>query len=267
MYLLSGDIGNTTAKLVLLEKSGDGEWEQVQNCRMETRPVPEPGQWTAAVLDMLKDLPPEERPVEAVISSVVPEATRSMAEGIRSAEGTEPLVISCESDTGLILDVPEPETIGTDRLADAAWAAANCELPAVTADLGTATTLSVIEEGGVFLGGSITLGVTAQLKSLGDRTAQLPALDAAAPGELIGKTTESNLLTGAVTGTAALIDGMAERIGEELGKDVTLVLTGGHAPLVSPLCRTPHQYEPQLLLKGLALIYEREKARTETEEE
>ena len=146
--------------------------------------------------------------------------------------------------------------MGKDRLVDAAYAAANFPLPVVTVDLGTATTFNVVDKDRVFRGGVICPGLSTGLRALGERCAQLPQVHLGSPKKAIGTNTESCMLSGSVLGTAVLIDGMVQRIEEELGSPATLVVTGGLAKYVTPLCRHPLAYDPELLMKGLALLYQ-----------
>ena len=123
-------------------------------------------------------------------------------------------------------------------------------------DLGTATTFNVVDADRVFRGGVICPGLSTGLRALGDRCAQLPQVHLASPKSAIGTNTESCMLSGSVMGTAVLIDGMVQRIEEELGQPVTLVVTGGLAKYVTPLCRHALTYDPEMLMKGLALLYQ-----------
>ena len=123
-------------------------------------------------------------------------------------------------------------------------------------DLGTATTFNVVDENRVFRGGVICPGLSTGLRALGERCAQLPQVHLGSPKSAIGTNTEKCMLSGSVMGTAVLIDGMVQRIEEELGQPATLVVTGGLAKYVAPLCRHPLTYDPELLMKGLALLYQ-----------
>ena len=154
------------------------------------------------------------------------------------------------------MGVPDPHAVGKDRIVDAAYAAANFPLPVITVDLGTATTFNVVDENRVFRGGVICPGLSTGLRALGERCAQLPQVHLSSPKNAIGTNTESCMLSGSVLGTAVLLDGIAARIEEELGRPATLVVTGGLAKYVTPLCRHPLTYDPELLLKGLALLYQ-----------
>ena len=192
----------------------------------------------------------------AVLTSVVPQITGALAACARHYTGRDPVIVGPDIRTGLTMGVPDPAAVGKDRIADAAYAAANYPLPVITVDLGTATTFNVVDEEKVFRGGVICPGLSTGLRALGDRCAQLPQIHLARPRRAIGTTTQESMLSGAVMGTAVLLDGMAARIEEELGSPATLVLTGGLAKYVAPLCRHPLTYDPELMMKGLALLYE-----------
>ena len=191
-----------------------------------------------------------------IISSVVPPITEAVRAAARTLLGVEPMVVDGQTETGLVVTLPEKEKIGRDRLVDAAYAAANFPLPIVTVDLGTATTFNVVDKDRVFRGGVICPGLSTGLRALGERCAQLPQVHLGSPKKAIGTNTESCMLSGSVLGTAVLIDGMVQRIEEELGSPATLVVTGGLAKYVTPLCRHPLTYDPELLMKGLALLYQ-----------
>ena len=200
-----------------------------------------------------------EKPIRfegAVLTSVVPQITGALAECARYYTGKKPVIVSPEIRTGLTMGVPDPHAVGKDRLVDAAYAAANFPLPVITVDLGTATTFNVVDENRVFRGGVICPGLSTGLRALGERCAQLPQVRLSSPKAAIGVNTESCMLSGSVLGTAVLLDGITQRIEEELGRPATLVVTGGLAKYVTPLCRHPLTYDPELLLKGLALLYQ-----------
>lgn len=192
----------------------------------------------------------------AVLTSVVPQITPALAECARHYTGRKPVIVSPEIRTGLTMGVTEPNAVGKDRLVDAAYAAAHFPLPVITVDLGTATTFSVVDKQKVFRGGVICPGLSTGLRALGERCAQLPQVRLGVPGQAIGPDTQSAMLSGAVLGAAVLLDGVTQRIEEELGTSATLVVTGGLARYVTPLCRHPLVYDPELLMKGLAMLYQ-----------
>lgn len=202
-------------------------------------------------------------PEGAILSSVVPQVTGPVAESVEEITGLKPIIVGKDTDYGLQIDVYEPDKVGRDRLVDACWAANNLPLPAVTADLGTATTLNVILPGKIFAGGVICTGIQTGLNALAWRAAQLPKLELKIPENIIGKNTEECMLSGAVAGTAGMLDGLVASIEAEIGSPVSMLITGGGGEYVSPLVRHPHVFDKHALLKGLVLLYERNKQKSE----
>lgn len=224
-----------------------------------TGKVPTNREWTAAeyteqIRPILGD-PSQYR--GAILSSVVPVVAEAVKEAMVTLTGEPPMVMGPDTVTGLTMDVPEPDKVGRDRIVDAVWAAENYPLPAVTADLGTATTLNVILPGKIFAGGVICTGIQTGLNALAWRAAQLPRLKLEVPSHVIGKNTQECMISGAVAGTAAMLDGLVADIEEELGQKVTFLITGGGGEYVTSLVRHEHVFDPDMILKGLALIYER----------
>lgn len=255
--LLAVDIGNTTICFGGLEKDAGGEYTLRFALRTDTRRKQSGEEYLRILRGLLAETGTAPDSFEgAVLSSVVPCLDEALLSCAREITGTEPLVIGSESRLGLTIGVPEPEKVGRDRLVDAAWAASRFPLPVVTVDMGTATTFNVVDENRVFLGGVIAPGLATGLDALIGKAAQLPEIALFAPGRVIGRTTAECMRSGAVLGAAAMIDGIVQRIEAELGKPVSLVLTGGLARHVEKLCTHPHVYDPALLLKGLALLYE-----------
>ena len=192
----------------------------------------------------------------AILSSVVPQLTQAMCQAAGALLGKKPMVVDSNTKTGLRMEVPEPDKVGRDRLVDAAWAAEYYPLPAVTADLGTATTLNLVLPGKIFAGGIICAGLQTCLNALHQRAAQLPQLELEIPEKIVGKNTTECMLSGAVAGTAAMIDGLVASIEEELGTKVTLLLTGGGGKYVTGFLRHEHVFDTDMTRKGLALLYE-----------
>ena len=249
--LLAVDIGNSNICIGILEKD-----EVRFTTRMVTRPRCTADEYTAELKFLLRRLNVDPSQANgAIVCSVVPGLTRPLAEACRRLTGLEPLLVSTELDTGLTMDVDEPARVGQDRLADAAAAADRYPLPCMTVDLGTATTYNVIGVGGVFLGGFIVPGVQTSLRAISAGTAQLPPIAPETPGHLIGKNTVACLNNGAMFGTAAMLDGLADRVEKELGQPLTVVATGGLAPYIMPCCRRKVHYDADLLFHGLALLY------------
>ena len=252
--ILAIDIGNTTVAL-----GGIKDGRVCFVAHMDTVRTRTAAEYRAEMEKVFSHRRHPERPARfegAVLTSVVPQITGALAECARHYTGKKPVIVSPEIRTGLTMGVPDPHAVGKDRIVDAAYAAANFPLPVITVDLGTATTFNVVDENRVFRGGVICPGLSTGLRALGERCAQLPQVHLSSPKNAIGTNTESCMLSGSVLGTAVLLDGITARIEEELGRPATLVVTGGLAKYVTPLCRHPLTYDPELLLKGLALLYQ-----------
>ena len=242
--ILAIDIGNTTVAL-----GGIRDGRVCFVARMDTVRTRTAAEYRAEMDKIFAHRRHPERPMRfegAVLTSVVPQITGALAECARHYTGKKPVIVSPDIRTGLTMGVDEPRAVGKDRLVDAAYAAANFPLPIVTVDLGTATTFNVVDKDRVFRGGVICPGLSTGLRALGERCAQLPQVHLGSPKKAIGTNTESCMLSGSVLGTAVLIDGMVQRIEEELGSPATLVVTGGLAKYVTPLCRHPLTYDPEL---------------------
>ncbi len=252
--ILAIDIGNTTVALGGLR---DGKVCFVAH--VDTVRDGDEAHYTKALKQAFSKRRYPDRPLRfegVVLTSVVPSITKVLANCARAYTNKPPLIIGPEICTGFTMGVENPAGVGKDRIADAAYAAANFPLPVITVDLGTATTFSVVNQDGVFCGGAISPGLSTGLRALNERCAQLPNVRLAAPKQVIGKDTMACMLTGSIVGAAALIDGMVLRMEEELGQACSVVVTGGLAKYVTPYCKHPLTYDAQLMMKGLALLYE-----------
>lgn len=187
-----------------------------------------------------------------VIASVVPNATQELVDALASICTLKPIQVSSTT-AGIQILVDYPERVGADRIANAV-AASLYPLPVLVMDTGTATTLTVVDSDGSLIGGTISLGLLSSARALHQMTAQLPLSDLARPTAQIGRNTEDSIRSGLLNGTAAMLEGMADRIASEMNQNLTLVLTGGNASRLLPHFRRPLVHDPHLLLKGLYLI-------------
>ena len=195
----------------------------------------------------------------AIMSSVVPPLNATLSSAVKKILGFHPMLVGYGMKTGLNIKMDNPKTVGSDMIVDAVAALKDYPCPIVVIDMGTATTMSVIDQGGNYIGGVILPGLRVSLDSLSSKTAQLPNISLDIPKKVIGKNTIDCMRSGIMYGTAAMLDGMLDRVEEELGFSTTVVATGGMAQFIAPLCRREIRLEKDLLLKGLNIIYQKNK--------
>jgi type III pantothenate kinase len=193
----------------------------------------------------------------AVLSSVVPPITPGFVAALRRLTGRAPLVVGERPVRGLRLRVPDPGSVGPDRIANALAVQARYGAPAIVVDLGTATTLDVVDRRGDYIGGAIAPGVWTSSEELFRRAARLTRVELALPRRAIGRTTEECLQSGIVFGYAGMVDALVRRVAGELGGRPRVVATGGLAPLLAPLCETVQGVDEWLTLQGLLEAHRR----------
>lgn len=191
-----------------------------------------------------------------VISSVVPEVTDKVSEVMKIITGKNVLVVKNDIETGIIIATDFPDKVGTDLIVDSVAAMMEYGGKIVIFDMGTATTCSVVDEG-TYLGTIIIPGVAISNEALVKRASQLPPIEFKAPKNLIGKNTIESMQSGIVYASAAMVDGLIKRVEDSLNTEVTVIATGGIAGLIIPYCERNIIYEPDLLLKGLWYLYDK----------
>lgn len=194
---------------------------------------------------------------DAIISSVVPIVGSAVSRAIEYITGKAPMILGPGVKTGLNIKIDNPAQLGADLAAGAVGALDKYPMPCVIIDMGTATTLSVLDENGAFRGGAIAAGIRSTLDALSTNTAQLPFINLQAPDSVIGSNTVSSMQSGLILGAAAMLDGMIDRIAEEIGEPASVVATGGLAEMVVENCRREIIIDNNLLLDGLYKIYKK----------
>ncbi len=197
---------------------------------------------------------------DAIISSVVPSVTATLKEAVIKYTGKKPMVVGAGIKTGLNIVIDNPAQLGADLVVDAVAGLDEYPVPQIIIDMGTATTLSVINAKKQYIGGVIMTGMAVSMNALADKTSQLPKISFEAPKKVIGSNTVDCMKSGIMYATASSLDGMISRIEEELGETCTVIATGGLSGLVIPLCKKNIILDDDLLLKGLSLIYQKNKA-------
>lgn len=193
----------------------------------------------------------------AIISSVVPLITEPLAMAIKLLIGRKTLIVGPGMKTGINIGIDNPAQLGSDLLVDSVAASALYPKPLIVADMGTATTLSVITEKNTIIGGAILPGVRTSLNALTAKAAQLQQVSIEAPKRAIGSNTIDCMKSGVVFGNASMLDGMIERFNEELGTKCFVVSTGGLAEVISQYTKHKVVYNPNLLLEGLYILYKK----------
>jgi len=197
----------------------------------------------------------EPAPEDVVISSVVPSVEREIVQMCERWMDIPPTVIDPVDMEIMPLDVDFPREVGADRVVNCYGALRLFGAPAVVIDFGTATTFDIVSEDGTYRGGMIMPGPGIAAEALFEKTALLPKVDFRRPTGLIGRNTVASIRSGLYYGLLAQVEGIVERIREELGTTIRVVATGGISRILAKECPVLDAFEPLLTLKGLALIH------------
>ncbi|MBE5847260.1 MAG: type III pantothenate kinase [Lachnospiraceae bacterium] len=192
-----------------------------------------------------------------IISSVVPPLNNIMVRAIDKLLGTTPMIVGPGIRTGLNILMDNPASVGADLIVNAVAGIRCYGAPLIMIDMGTATTVSLVDEKANYVGGMILPGVRVSLDSLVSRTSQLPRIGLDAPKKLIGKNTIDCMKSGIIMGQASAMDGLIDRICDEMGRKIPVVATGGLSSSIIPFCRNEVIIDNDLTLKGLKYIYDK----------
>ena len=249
--ILAVDIGNSNIVI-----GGVKEDTILFEARLRTDPTKTSDEYCIDVKMILEVYHVAAADVEgAIISSVVPQVMNSIKTALKKLCGVEPLVVGPGLKTGLNIKIENPAQTGADLVVGCVAALREHKPPMIVIDMGTATTMIALDETGAFIGGCIAPGVKISMDALTDRTALLPGLQLDQPKKAIGRNTIDCMRSGIMMGSACMLDGMVQRMEEELGAKATVVVTGGIARFIIPMCRTPMIYDKDLLIKGLIHLY------------
>ncbi|MGM9641262.1 MAG: type III pantothenate kinase [Faecousia sp.] len=250
--VLTIDIGNSNIVLGGVE-NGSIQFQ----ARMVTDSIKTSDQYCAELKTMLElfHVKPEE--VEgSIVGSVVPPVLNSFRTAIRKLTGKNCLVVGPGIKTGLNIQIDNPGQTGADLVVGAVAALRGYQPPLILIDMGTATTISVLNQEGALIGGCVCPGVKISLDALTSKAALLPAISLDRPKRAIGRNTIDCMRSGIMLGTASMLDGLIGRMEEELGTKTTVVITGGLSKFIAPLCKTKMIYDEDLILKGLWALYQ-----------
>ena len=251
--ILAIDVGNTNIVLGMIE---NGEILNVVRIHTDLR---ETGTEYAIKLRQVTDFYGIDlKSFEgAIISSVVPPVTESLRLAVESLIGKKPLIVGPGMRTGMNVRIDDPSTMAGDLVVGSVAAIACYGAPLIVIDMGTATTMVVIDNEGSYRGGAIIPGIKLSYGALSSGTSLLPDIAILPPKRVIATNTVDSMRSGAVYGTAAMLDGMIDRMEKEIGYPCTVVATGGLARTVVQNCSRDIIYDADLLLKGLWVLYDR----------
>lgn len=253
--ILAIDIGNTNIVMGGIDKKKTYFIERLSTVRTKTEL-----EYAVDIKTVLDIYHIDKSLIEGcIISSVVPQITNIAKLAAEKILKVKPMVLGPGIKTGLNIMMDHPASTGADLVADAVAGIAEYSLPLIVIDMGTATTASVIDANKNYIGGMILPGVRISLDALTSRASQLSGISIDAPKHVIGKNTIECMKSGVLYSNAGALDGIIDRIEEELGQPATVVATGGLAKKIVPYCRKKIILDEDLLLKGLLIIYEKNK--------
>ena len=253
--ILAIDVGNTNIVIGCID---GGEILNVVRIHTDTRETE--AEYTIKLKEIIYAYGMDLKSIDgAILSSVVPPVTEAIRRAVRQLTGLDCMVVGPGVRTGMNVRVDDPGTVAGDLIVGGVAAMHYYGTPAIVLDLGTATTATVIDRNGCFSGGAIMPGVKLSYGALAAGTSLLPEISITPPKKCIATNTVDCMRSGAVFGTAAMIDGLIDRMEEELGMKCTVVATGGLASSIVPCCRHEIVFDDDLLLKGMWYLYEKNK--------
>jgi len=249
--LLVIDAGNTNIKLGLYEKE-----KLCSTFRLATERQKTDDQFAVILFSFFQAYNINYSDIDGcIISSVVPPITAPLQLGVKKLLGIDSIVLGAGIKTGLNIKIDDTSAIGSDIVASCVAAAAFYDCPCIVIGMGTATTISVLDETKTMIGGSLIPGVSISLNALISTSALLPSVSLDAPKKVIGTNTDECMRSGIVLGSACMLDGMIEKIETALNQSCTLIATGGIAPTIVTKCKHDIILRDDLILEGLRLIY------------
>ncbi len=253
--ILAIDVGNTNIVLGGIEKGKEVFSVRISSDRNKTA-----DQYALDIQGILSMHNVKISEIEGgIISSVVPYLQTVIPQAVKILTGIDIMIVGPGIKTGLNIKTDNPGAVGSDLIVGAVAARAKYKLPIAIIDMGTATTVAVMDDKGSYLGGMIIPGIWVSLNALSSQAAQLPYIDLNGKTKVLGTNTVDCMRSGSLIGCAAMLDGIIDRVEQELKMPVSAVLTGGVSHLVAPYCNRKFHLEPNLLLDGLQLIYEKNK--------
>ena len=249
--LIALDIGNSSINIGYFTEMG----LFVQ--KMTTSPLLSSSQYSLLFSRYMEEKKIDKRPEGSIISSVVSDYTMVFMKALKTLTSSEPLVVRWTLKTGLEFAIPNPEGLGSDRIANAVAAYESYKSPVAAVDFGTASTVTVVNRDARYIGGVILPGIRLMNASLAKGTSQLQEVPLKPPASALGGDTAQCIQSGLFYGTAGAVERILCEIEKENGFKLNVVVSGGFGELISGFLQRKHDLRPHLTLEGLRLIYMR----------
>jgi type III pantothenate kinase len=249
--LISLDIGNSSIKFGFFTK------RDLFVRDIPTHPFLSLSRYSALIRHFLREKNIDKIPEGIIISSVVPGQTEALRKSLKRMFAVEPLIIDHTTKTGIALNIPKPEELGADRIANAVAAVELFKCPVAVIDCGTATTISVVGKNADYIGGAILPGIRLMNESLAQGTSRLSEVQISPPLAALGVDTSACIRSGLFYGTAGAVERILSEIEGETGLRLKIVMTGGNSRHISKFMHRKHKVVPHLSLEGLRIIFTR----------
>jgi len=246
--IIAVDIGNTETCIGI---GTENSWESF---RFTTRTTITSDEWLMIMKTTLPDK--KDKLKGSIVCSVVPQVNKVFIDALSKYTQSSPLVLGPGVKTGLSVIIDNPKELGPDRIANSVGGFEKAGSPVIIVDLGTATTIDVVNKKKEYVGGAIAPGLKISLEALVSKTASLKSVDFTVPKDVIGKNTYDAIQSGVIFGHTSLIDGLIEKSLQELGEEASVIITGGLGGLIKDYLNIKAEFYENLTLDGLAKIYE-----------
>jgi type III pantothenate kinase len=252
--LITIDVGNTHTVIGIYE----GE-RLTHHWRLSTDPDRTTDEYGVTLQGLLSGAGLESslKPEGVVIACVVPTLNQTIEELAEQYFHCAPLIVGPGIKTGMPILFENPKEVGADRIVNAVAAYDRYVSACIVVDFSTATTFDYITARGEYVGGAIAPGLGISMNALVEHAAKLYRVELVRPRDVVGRTTVGAIQSGLIFGYTALVDGLIDRIIRERGEKTRVIATGGLADLIAPESETIEETDEFLTLKGLRLIFER----------
>ncbi len=252
--LLVIDVGNTHTVLGLYDGADLIHHFRIQSDRSRTE---DEYHVLLATLVSISGLDADEVD-RSILASVVPPLTELIVRAVKRAFDHDTMVVGPGIKTGMPILYENPKEVGADRIVNAIAAYERVRSGVIVVDFGTATTFDCVSNRGEYLGGVIAPGISLSAEALFAKAARLPKTEISKPPHVLGRNTVHAMQAGLVYGYVGLVDGIVERLQEEMGYPCAVLATGGEAPLIKPESKTIEEVDEHLTLEGLRILYDRQ---------